>query len=84
MAVRKFAISVAEEVMEQVDRAAARRQMTRSGFVAHVLREIARARSDAETTKRINRIMADPELAAEQKETADAFGALASRRGARW
>jgi metal-responsive CopG/Arc/MetJ family transcriptional regulator len=78
MAAKKFAISIPEEVMKQVDRAARARQMTRSHFIAEVLRRVAQARSDAEITRRLNEVFADETLAAEQRETARAFERAAS------
>ena len=80
MAARKFAISVPEDVMRQVDRAARRRRMTRSGFITHVLAHVASARTDAEISKRVDAIFRDAEVAREQRETARAF----RRTGAEW
>ena len=84
MAVKKFAISVPEEVMTQVDLAARSRGLTRSRFISDVLRKVARARSDAEIRRRVNQLFADPELTAEQKETARSFGDVASATGTEW
>lgn len=42
MGVRKFAISVPEELMTRVDQAAASSGKTRSAFISQVLKEIAR------------------------------------------
>ena len=84
MAVRKFAISVAEEVMDQVDRAARRRGLTRSRFITEVLRRVARARSDAEITRRLNALFASPALSDEQKRTAEAFRRAGHAGGLEW
>ncbi|MSP59194.1 MAG: hypothetical protein EXR72_02445 [Myxococcales bacterium] len=84
MAVRKFAISVPEEVMKEVDRAAAGLRTTRSGFVADVLRRVARARSDREITRRVNQLFADPDVAGEQRATAAAFRKKVPREGWEW
>lgn len=84
MPVKKFAISVPEDVMAQVDRAAASRGVTRSRFIADVLRGVASARSDAEVTARINRLFADPEIAREQRATATKFHAVAPASGSDW
>jgi metal-responsive CopG/Arc/MetJ family transcriptional regulator len=84
MTVKKFAISVPEEVMLQVDRAAAARGVTRSRFVATLLRRAARARTDAEVTRQLDRLFADTSVADEQRTTAEAFGAAASTRGTEW
>jgi metal-responsive CopG/Arc/MetJ family transcriptional regulator len=84
MSVRKFAISVPEEVMEQVDEAAARRGVTRSRFITDVLRRVARVRSDAEVTRRLDQVFGDATVAREQKETNQAL--LSARRdaGSEW
>lgn len=84
MAVRKIAISVPEEVLRQVDQAAKARHMTRSGFISRALARIASTRRDAEITRRIDELMAEPEVAAEQVETARAFQRARSRRGTEW
>ncbi|MBI4701986.1 MAG: hypothetical protein HY744_12680 [Deltaproteobacteria bacterium] len=87
MAARKFAISIPEDVMSQVDLAAAERGLTRSGFIALVLSRTARARSDAAISRRIDEVLADPNVAAEQRRTAAAFGSrspVAGRDAERW
>lgn len=84
MAVRKFAISVPEDVMRQVDRAATRRGTTRSGFIAHVLARVAGARTDAEISRRVNALFSDPQLTREQAGTARAFRRAALRPGTEW
>jgi len=84
MAARKIAISVPSEVMKQVDRAASRRRMTRSGYITDVLRRVATSRSDAETTARINRLFSDPDIVAEQQETSELFDSVGSNEGLEW
>ena len=84
MAVKKFSLSVPEEVMDEVDRAATERGLTRSAFVARVLARVARARSDAEVTRRIDALFGDPALAREQRETAAAFASARSEAGTEW
>jgi hypothetical protein len=84
MPARKLAISVPEEVIREVDRAAKRRGMTRSGFITGVLSDVARARTDAEISRRVNALFADPDIAREQVETAKKFRRIAPRRGAEW
>ena len=84
MAARKFAISVSEAVMRQVDRAAKQRRMTRSGFIALVLARVARSRTDAEISRRVDAIFSDPDVAREQRETARAFRRPARTAGAEW
>jgi hypothetical protein len=84
MAARKFAISIPEEVMRQVDRAAGERGVTRSRFIAEVLARAARARSDAEITRQLDRLFADPAVDREQRRTARGLQALASPVGTEW
>ncbi len=83
-AVRKIAISVPEGVLREVDRAARARGMTRSGFISSALARIARARRDAEITRRIDEILADPEIPRDQVETARAFQRARSASGTEW
>jgi hypothetical protein len=81
---KKVAISVPVEVIEQVDQAAKQQGVTRSGFITDVLRRVARARHDADITRRINQLFADPDVAAEQKRTARDFHAISSEVGTKW
>lgn len=75
MPAKKIAISVPEEVLAAVDRAAARRSVTRSRFISDVLRRVAAARSDAEVRRCVNELFSDPEIAGEQREAARAGAA---------
>ena len=84
MAAKKFAISVPEEVMRQVDALAARQGVTRSRLIADVLRKVARARSDAEITRRVNALFRDPAIVSEQAETARAYQRAGSSPGTEW
>jgi hypothetical protein len=84
MATRKIAISVPEGVLREVDRAARSRKMSRSGFISQALARIARARTDAEVTRRIDELFADPRIAREQVETARAFQRAAHGSGTEW
>ena len=84
MAAKKLAISVPEEVIREVDHAAKRRGMTRSGFITDVLSQVARARTDAEIARRVNNLFSDAEIAREQTDTARRFRRIAPQRGAEW
>ena len=84
MAARKFAISIPEDVMRQVDRAAKRRRMTRSGFISGVLATVARAQTDAEISRKVDELFSDPEVAREQVETARVLRRSAPTAGTRW
>ena len=84
MPVRKIAISVPETVVRQVDQAAKRAGLTRSGFITALLRRTAAARSDAQITRQLDALFADPDLAEEQRHTSEAFLRTGPRRAARW
>ena len=84
MAAKKFAISMPEDVMEQIDRAAADRGITRSRFIAEVLKKTARARTDAEITRRLNDVFSCEETTSEQRKTARDFQRVASSVGTEW
>lgn len=71
MATAKIALTIPEDVLQAVDAAARERGESRSGFVSRLLRAAMRARSDAEVTRRLDEIFADPKVAAEQLRVAD-------------
>ena len=71
MATAKVALTIPEDVLEAVDAAARERGESRSGFVSLVLRAAMRARSDADITRRLYEIFADPAVAAEQLRVAE-------------
>jgi hypothetical protein len=82
--VTKFAISVPEEVMKKVDRAAKKHRVTRSRFISEVLKSVAEASSDAEITERINRLFSDPKIGREQRDGARELVRTSSTEGAEW
>ncbi|MFH2008546.1 MAG: hypothetical protein ABI333_18305 [bacterium] len=84
MAVKKFAISVAEDVMTEVDRAAAERGISRSRFITGVLRQVADARKDAEVIRRINELLAGEDLNQQQADEALAFQHAGVTTGTEW
>jgi hypothetical protein len=75
MGLRKTAIAVPADLLEAVDRVARERHESRSRFGTRVLRQAVRARRDAEITRRLNDLFADPQLAAEQRGGAAALDA---------
>ena len=78
MPLRKTAIALPDDLLSAVDRAADARGESRNRFVTRVLQEAVRARRDADVTRRLNALFADPEVAQEQARTArelDATGA---------
>jgi hypothetical protein len=71
MSTAKVALSIPEDVLEEVDAAARERGESRSGFVSRVLRAAMKARSDAEVTRRLDELFTEPAIAAEQLRVAD-------------
>jgi len=59
MAVTKFAISVPQETMGQVDRAAKRLGLTRSRYISTVLARVAERERNAAITKRVDEVLAE-------------------------
>lgn len=84
LATTKFAISVPSEVMDAVDEAARERGITRSRFIATVLDRVARARTDQAISRRIDEVLADPEIAKEQRTTAADYRRIRPRAGTEW
>ena len=80
MPMRKTAIAVPDELLAAVDRAAGARGESRNRFVIRVLREAVRARRDAEITRRLNELFAQPHAAEQQSREAAAL----DRVGTNW
>jgi metal-responsive CopG/Arc/MetJ family transcriptional regulator len=57
MGATKFAISVPSETMTEVDRAAKRLGLTRSGYIAAVLARVAKRERDINISKRVDRVL---------------------------
>lgn len=76
MPLRKTAIAIPDELLSAVDRAAESRGESRNRFVIRVLQEAVRARRDAEVTRRLNELFADPAIAQEQARTASELDAV--------
>lgn len=75
---RKTAISVPRDVLDGVDAAARERGESRSAFIARVLRAAVRARRDAEITRRLDELFADPRVCREEQAEAQALAAAAA------
>jgi hypothetical protein len=84
MAMKKIAISLPEPVLESVDKLAASRGESRSHLIATVLDRVARAKRDRDVTARIDELLADDTLAAEQKTTAEQFLRISRWPRGRW
>ena len=67
---RKTAITVPEDLLAQVDRAARDRNESRSKYLTRILRLAVRARRDAELTRRLDELFADPGVARAQRRAA--------------
>lgn len=77
MALRKTAIAIPAELLSAVDRAARERHESRNRFVMRVLTYAVAARRDAEITRRLDELFADPAAAKRQRREAadlDRFG----------
>ena len=77
MPLRKTAIAVPDDLLAAIDRAARERHESRNRFVTRVLHYAVRARRDADITRRLNALFADPAFAGQQRDDAsdlDAWG----------
>ncbi len=70
MAMRRTAITVPQEVLSAIDRAARARGESRSGFISRVLRQAVRSRRDAAITRRLDELFADAAVAEDQRRRA--------------
>jgi hypothetical protein len=80
MPLRKTAIAIPPELLDAVDRAAESRSESRNQFITRVLEAAVRARRDAQITRRLNALFADPSLARDQVAGAAAL----DERGVAW
>lgn len=79
MRARKIAISVPEDVLDEVDRAARRRATTRSGFITQILRIAASTARDAEVERRIRAFFEDPQVSKDVRRDARSLSSAAAR-----
>lgn len=70
MPLRKTAIALPADLLAEIDSAARARHESRNRFVTRVLEAAVRARRDADVTRRLNELLADPGLSQEQLRTA--------------
>ena len=82
MGAAKFAISVPAETMKQVDRAAKRLKLTRSGYIAAVLARVARRERNAAVSKRIDEVLA--ELDGKDLDSVNHLRAARRDQGTEW
>ena len=78
MPTAKIAISLPQEVLSEIDRAAHARGESRSRLIGDVLRTAMRARRGTEITRRLNALFADQEVAAEQRRLTREMDAVAT------
>lgn len=67
MPLRKTAIAIPDELLDAVDRAAQERNESRNRFVTLVLRRAVRARRDADITRRLDELFAEPDATRQQR-----------------
>jgi metal-responsive CopG/Arc/MetJ family transcriptional regulator len=82
MSVTKFAISVPEETMDRVDRAAKRLGMTRSRYIAVVLARVAQRERNADISRRVDEALAD--MQEQDLEPVRHFGRARRNAGTEW
>ena len=76
MPTAKIAISLPQEVLTEIDRAAHARGESRSRLIGDVLRAAMRARRGTEITRRLNALFADEQVAAEQNRLTRELGGV--------
>jgi len=81
---RKIAISLPEPVLDTVDELASRRGESRSRVIATILSRLARVKRERDITARIDALLSDESIAAEQKRTTDEFLRMSPWRKERW
>ena len=85
MALRKTAIAISDELLQEIDRAARQRHESRNRFVTRVLRFAVRARRDAEITRRLNELFSDPvSIESQRREAAELDAAGTPWTDERW
>ena len=84
MPMRKIAISLPEPVLDTVDELASRRGESRSRIIATILSRLARVKRERDITARIDALLSDESIAAEQKRTTDEFLRMSPWRKERW
>ena len=69
MPLLKTTVTIPEDLLAQVDKAAERRGESRSRYITRVLRAAGGARRDAEITSRLNALFAEDRVLEEQRRT---------------
>jgi hypothetical protein len=76
MAHRKTAITVPKDVLAAIDADAKLRGESRSRYIVRILRAAMKARRDAELTRRLKALFADPAFAAAYQRDAELWSRL--------
>jgi metal-responsive CopG/Arc/MetJ family transcriptional regulator len=84
VAAKEIAISLPPETLGQIDSAAGESGESRSAFIARICMLAARARSDREIRRKIEQVLADPELRREQLETSEGLLRAGHASGTEW
>ena len=82
MSVTKFAISVPEDTMNRVDRAAKRLGMTRSRYISVILARVAQRERDADISRRVDEALR--ELGEQDLDSVRRFGRARRNEGTEW
>jgi hypothetical protein len=70
VALQKTAIAVPAALLAEIDEAARERSESRNRLINRILGAAMRARSDADVTRRLDELFADPSVADEQRRSA--------------
>lgn len=76
MALHKTAITVPEILLADVDRAARERGESRSAYITRILTVAVRAKRDAEITRKLDELFADPRVKKAERQSAAALDEL--------
>ena len=76
--IRKTAIALPAELLDDIDREAQELGESRSRYITRILRCAVRARHRAAVTRRLDELFADPALATEQRRSAEELDAAGS------
>jgi hypothetical protein len=85
VALRKTAIALSDELLSAIDQAATDRKQSRNRFVTQVLEQAVRARRDADVTRRLDALFADPAVdEAQSRQAAELDAAGTDWSDERW
>lgn len=76
MPLKKTAVALPEDLLESIDVAARAEGESRNRYIIRALKRDLRARRGEEITRKYNEIFSDPEVAEEQRRTAEEWNAI--------